>query len=119
MMSEVGDLVIAVGSPFGLQQTVTTGVISAKGRDITMSADMIPMVNLIQTDAAINQGNSGGPLINSSGTGHRYKHPYLFTFGSQCRDRFFNPQRYCSKYRRPDNKLRQGQDTIYRSRDGS
>jgi len=64
---EVGDLVIAVGSPFGLQQTVTTGVISAKGRDITISADMIPMVNLIQTDAAINQGNSGGPLINSSG----------------------------------------------------
>ena len=64
---KVGDLVIAVGSPFGLQQTVTTGVISAKGRDITLSADMIPMVNLIQTDASINQGNSGGPLINSSG----------------------------------------------------
>ncbi len=64
---KVGELAIAVGSPFGLQQTVTTGVISAKGRDITLSADMIPMVNLIQTDAAINQGNSGGPLINSSG----------------------------------------------------
>lgn len=59
--SEVGDLVIAVGSPFGLQQTVTMGVISAKGRDIT-----IP-VNLIQTDAAINPGNSGGPLVNSVG----------------------------------------------------
>jgi len=64
---KVGDLAIAVGSPFGLQQTVTTGVISAKGRDITLAADMIPMVNLIQTDAAVNQGNSGGPLINSSG----------------------------------------------------
>jgi S1-C subfamily serine protease len=64
---KVGELAIAVGSPFGLQQTVTTGVVSAKGRDITLSADMIPMVNLIQTDAAINQGNSGGPLINSSG----------------------------------------------------
>lgn len=64
---KVGELAIAVGSPFGLQQTVTTGVISAKGRDITLSADTIPMVNLIQTDAAINQGNSGGPLINSSG----------------------------------------------------
>jgi len=63
----VGELAIAVGSPFGLQQTVTTGVISAKGRDITLSADTIPMVNLIQTDTAINQGNSGGPLINSSG----------------------------------------------------
>ena len=64
---KVGELVIAVGSPFGLQQTVTTGVISAKGRDITLSADTLPMVNLIQTDASINQGNSGGPLINSTG----------------------------------------------------
>lgn len=64
---KVGELVIAVGSPFGLQQTVTTGVISAKGRDITLSPVTLPMVNLIQTDAAINQGNSGGPLINSSG----------------------------------------------------
>ena len=64
---KVGELAIAVGSPFGLQQTVTTGVISAKGRDISIAADMIPMVNLIQTDASINQGNSGGPLINSSG----------------------------------------------------
>lgn len=63
----VGELAIAVGSPFGLQQTVTTGVISAIGRDITISPDTLPMVNLIQTDAAINQGNSGGPLINSSG----------------------------------------------------
>jgi len=58
---EVGDMVIAIGSPYGLQQSVTMGVISAKGRDIT-----IP-VNLIQTDAAINRGNSGGPLVNSSG----------------------------------------------------
>lgn len=64
---KVGDFVIAVGSPFGLQQTVTTGVISAKGRDITISPEMLPMVNLIQTDAAINSGNSGGPLVNSTG----------------------------------------------------
>jgi S1-C subfamily serine protease len=64
---KVGELVIAVGSPFGLQQTVTTGVISAKGRDITISPVTLPMVNLIQTDASINQGNSGGPLINSTG----------------------------------------------------
>lgn len=65
--AKVGDLVIAVGSPFGLQQTVTTGVISAKGRDISVSQETLPMVNLIQTDAAINQGNSGGPLVNSAG----------------------------------------------------
>jgi len=58
---EVGDMAIAIGSPYGLQQSVTMGVISAKGRDIT-----IP-VNLIQTDAAINRGNSGGPLVNSNG----------------------------------------------------
>lgn len=63
----VGDLVIAAGSPFGLQQTVTMGVISAKGRDISISRETLPMVNLIQTDAAINSGNSGGPLINSNG----------------------------------------------------
>jgi len=59
--TKVGDIVVAVGSPYGLDQTVTMGVISAKGRDIT-----IP-VNLIQTDAAINPGNSGGPLVNSVG----------------------------------------------------
>ena len=64
--AKVGDLVIAVGSPFGLQQTVTIGVISAKGRALG-SEETIPMVNLIQTDAAINQGNSGGPLVNSVG----------------------------------------------------
>jgi serine protease Do len=64
---EVGDIVIAVGSPFGLQQTVTMGVISAKGRDVNLSEETIPLVNLIQTDAAINSGNSGGPLVNSTG----------------------------------------------------
>jgi serine protease Do len=62
---KVGDFVIAVGSPFGLQQTVTTGVISAKGRDITVSPETLPMVNLVQTDAAINSGNSGGPLVSA------------------------------------------------------
>jgi len=65
--AKVGDIVIAVGSPFGLQQTVTMGVISAKGRDISVSQETLPMVNLIQTDAAINQGNSGGPLVNLGG----------------------------------------------------
>lgn len=65
--AKVGDLVIAVGSPFGLQQTVTMGLISAKGRDISVSQETLYMVNLIQTDAAINQGNSGGPLVNSAG----------------------------------------------------
>jgi len=64
---KVGELAIALGSPFGLQETVTQGVVSALGRDITISADSYPMVDLIQTDASINPGNSGGPLVNSSG----------------------------------------------------
>jgi len=61
--TEVGDMVIAIGNPFGLSHTVTSGIISAKGRVIGVG----PYDNLIQTDAAINPGNSGGPLFNSSG----------------------------------------------------
>lgn len=64
---QVGEIAIAIGSPFGLEQTVTMGVVSAKGRDLAVSSDTLPMVDLIQTDASINQGNSGGPLVNSSG----------------------------------------------------
>ena len=60
-----GDLVIAIGQPFGLDHTVTVGVISAKGRPI--SIEDRDYRNLIQTDAAINPGNSGGPLLNSKG----------------------------------------------------
>lgn len=63
----VGELAIALGSPFGLQQTVTLGVVSAKGREIAVSTDTLPMVDLIQTDATINPGNSGGPLVNTAG----------------------------------------------------
>ncbi len=64
---DVGAIAIAIGSPFGLEQTVTMGVVSAKGREIAISTDTLPMVDLIQTDASINQGNSGGPLVNSAG----------------------------------------------------
>ena len=63
----VGDFVIAIGSPFGIQQTVTTGIISGKNRSISVASDQLPIVDLIQTDAAINPGNSGGPLINIYG----------------------------------------------------
>ena len=62
----VGDWVIAIGNPFGLFGTVTAGVVSAKGRSaVSLSKNIY--ADFIQTDAAINQGNSGGPLINSEG----------------------------------------------------
>jgi serine protease Do len=62
--SSVGDAVIAIGNPYGLGQTVTAGIISARGR--TLEAD--PYVDFLQTDAAINRGNSGGPLLATDGT---------------------------------------------------
>jgi len=61
---EVGDWVLAIGSPFGLNSTVTAGIISAKGRNIVPQRQFQSM---IQTDAAINPGNSGGPLVNMRG----------------------------------------------------
>jgi serine protease Do len=60
---EVGDWVVAIGNPFGLNQTVTAGIVSAKGRVVGIG----PYDDLIQTDAAINPGNSGGPLFNIRG----------------------------------------------------
>ncbi len=60
---EVGDWVVAIGNPFGLSNTVTAGILSAKGRDIHAG----PFDNFLQTDASINPGNSGGPLINMEG----------------------------------------------------
>jgi serine protease Do len=61
---QVGDWVLAVGSPFGLQATVTAGIVSAKGRNIVPNRQF---QSFIQTDAAINPGNSGGPLVNMEG----------------------------------------------------
>ena len=63
----VGDWVMAVGNPFQLQSTVTAGIVSALGRDVDIIREQMPIENFIQTDAAINQGNSGGALVNAHG----------------------------------------------------
>ncbi|MDB5325167.1 MAG: 2-alkenal reductase [Phycisphaerales bacterium] len=64
---QVGQKVFAIGNPFGLSRTLTTGIVSAVGRALPVSRDERPIENAIQTDAAINPGNSGGPLLDSYG----------------------------------------------------
>lgn len=63
--TQVGELVISIGNPLGLENTVTTGIISAKNRPVQIAGRKYE--DIIQTDAAINPGNSGGPLINMNG----------------------------------------------------
>src|SRR6516225_10064772 len=63
---QVGQSVLAIGNPFGLDQSLSAGIISALGRDMKTDEDGA-VRGLIQTDAAINPGNSGGPLLDSSG----------------------------------------------------
>jgi serine protease Do len=66
--ADIGDFVIAIGSPFGLSHSVTFGILSARGRrDLTLGSERIELQDFFQTDAAINPGNSGGPLINLRG----------------------------------------------------
>jgi len=64
---KIGEWVLAVGNPFGLNSTVTAGIVSAKGRNININREQYAVENFIQTDAAINPGNSGGALVNIRG----------------------------------------------------
>ncbi len=64
---KVGEWVLAVGNPFNLSSTVTAGIVSAKGRDLGMLQGEHPIESFIQTDAAVNPGNSGGALVNTNG----------------------------------------------------
>jgi Do/DeqQ family serine protease len=64
---DVGEWVLAIGNPFRLRSTVTAGIVSALGRDVQIINDQMRIESFIQTDAAINRGNSGGALVNTSG----------------------------------------------------
>jgi serine protease Do len=65
---DIGDFVLAVGSPFGLSHSVSYGIVSAKGRrDLELGSEYVRLQDFLQTDAAINPGNSGGPLLNLRG----------------------------------------------------
>ena len=65
---EIGDYILAVGSPFGLSHSVTFGIVSAKGRrDLELATDGVAYQDFLQIDASINPGNSGGPLVNLGG----------------------------------------------------
>lgn len=64
---KLGEWVLAVGNPFNLTSTVTAGIVSAKGRDIGINPDQMRIESFIQTDAAVNPGNSGGALVNING----------------------------------------------------
>ena len=63
----IGETVIAIGNPFGLSHTVTTGVLSARGRTVPSERGERLFTDFLQTDASINPGNSGGPLVNVLG----------------------------------------------------
>ena len=95
--AQVGDWVLAIGNPFGLGGTVTAGIVSARGRDIRQGL----YDDFIQTDAAINRGNSGGPLFNLRGQGHRHQHRDLLALRRVDRHRLLHPLQPRAQHHRP------------------
>ena len=83
---QVGQKVYAIGNPFGLDYTLTNGIVSALGRTI-QGVSGATIFDVIQTDAAINPGNSGGPLLDSGGPADRHQHRDLQPLGGERGDR--------------------------------
>ena len=94
---QVGQMAIAVGSPWGLQGTVTSGIISAVDQAIPQGASARAV---LQTDAAINPGNSGGPLVDRAGSGHRDQRLDLQPVRRQRRCRLRGADRHRPRHRR-------------------
>ena len=91
---QVGDEVIAAGAPLGLRSTVTQGIISALHRPVPLSgdgSDTDTVIDGVQTDASINHGNSGGPLINMNSAGHRHQHGRKVAVGQRQRPGLRDP----------------------------
>ena len=99
---EIGDFVLAVGSPFGLSHSVTFGIISAKGRrDLQPGRGRrVRFQDFLQTDAAINPGNSGGPLVQPARRGDRHQHGHRQPLRRQRRHRLRHPHQHVHE-RRP------------------
>ena len=97
----VGDVVVAIGSPFGLENSVTTGIVSALGRSM-QAPNGYTITGAIQTDAAINHGNSGGPLLDLDGKVDRRQRADRERVGRQRRRRLRDPVEHREVDRRAD-----------------
>ena len=114
---KVGQFAVAIGNPFGLDQTLTFGVISALRRRLPTSSGH-QVSNVIQTDAAVNPGNSGGPLLDFKRAGGRGHHRHHFALRIECRDRFRDPRGHHQPHRAPTHPQRPGADARDRHRGG-
>ena len=103
---EVGDPVLAIGAPYGLEQSVTKGIVSAKGRSLPGDSAIVPF---IQTDAAVNPGNSGGPLFDGSGAVVGINAQIYSQSGGFQGLSFRHSHRRGAEGARPDRRDRQGQ----------